>query len=93
VVKAIDRRQPAEAAHWYHGVTLRTLNDLARIRFCPDRFDFGPRYLDRDLPPRWRERIERLSFAADLDDLARKHAEACAHVEELLRELDPASDV
>jgi len=31
-------------------VTLAPLIELMRIRHCPDRFDFGPRYLDRDLP-------------------------------------------
>ena len=39
--KAVRRGDGPEAAHWYFNMTLRMLIDLLRIRYCPDRFDFG----------------------------------------------------
>lgn len=71
VTKAILRGHAAEAVHFYHAMTLRPLIELLRIRHCPDRFDFGARYLDRDLPSPLAAEIDRLSFPVDAAGLTR----------------------
>jgi predicted nucleotidyltransferase len=78
ITKAIARGHTAEAVHFYQGFTLAPLIELLRMRHAPDLYDYGPRYLDRDLPPELRAQIERLSLHADLTQLARHHAEAVA---------------
>ncbi len=50
VTRAVRRGFVAEAAVAYQDHTYRPLIELLRIRHCPERFDFGARYLDRDLP-------------------------------------------
>ncbi len=68
-IRAVARGHDAEAAYWYHNLGLKPLVELLRIRHCPDRFDFGLRYLDRDLPGHLREEIERLAYPADPREL------------------------
>lgn len=57
-VKLVDRGggMPIDALHFYHGLVLRPLVDMLRIVHCPERHDFGLRYLKDDLPaPIYRE--------------------------------------
>ena len=46
----------------YHGIALRGLVDLLRIIHCPDRFDYGLRYIRADLPADAAELVERLAL-------------------------------
>ena len=75
VLRALARGHAAEAAYWYQNLALKPLVELVRLRHCPDRFDYGFRYLDRDVPAEVRSRIERLAFAADPPALARHRDE------------------
>lgn len=75
VTKSLDRGHIAEAVHFYNAFSYRPLLDLLRIVHCPERFDFGPRYLDRDVPPEVRADLERLALAGDPETLRRHHAE------------------
>jgi predicted nucleotidyltransferase len=82
VTRAVARGAAADAAAAYVAVTLRPLVEVLRMRYCPDRFDFGPRYLDRDLPPAVRAEVEALAFPGSLAAV-----EACrARAEALFRE-------
>lgn len=83
-IRAVERGSLAEAMHWYQALSLRPLVDVFRLRHCPDRFDFGMRYLDRDLPAPLRQEVERLSFPGDPDTLERFRQRAAARVEEEL---------
>lgn len=85
VTKALDRGFVAEAIHFYTGLVWRPLVDLYRIAHCPDRFDFGARYLDRDVPPDVRATIERLALAGSADQLRSHHAEILGLFPEALR--------
>ncbi|MCA9291255.1 MAG: nucleotidyltransferase domain-containing protein, partial [Phycisphaerales bacterium] len=76
VTRAIDRRHRAEAAQRYVAFTLAPLVELLRHEHCPQRHDFGLRYLDRDLPPRTRDLVERLALPGDLDALRSAQIEA-----------------
>jgi hypothetical protein len=88
VLKAILRGQHAEALAGYWGYTLKPLAELLRMRYCPVRWDFGMRYLDRDLPPAVYDQIRDLVFVRDLSDLEAKLTRAKAWGATLLRELD-----
>ncbi len=84
VTKALDRGQTAEAVHFYMAVTWRPYLDLYRVIHCPERFDFGARYLDRDVPPEVRGELERLALAGSPDVLRRHHREIGMRFDETL---------
>jgi len=88
VRKAIARGQQVEALACYWGYTLRPLAELLRMRHCAARWDFGMRYLDRDLPPAECTRFRDLMYVSGLADLAGKLLEAEAWSVVLLQELD-----
>lgn len=78
VTRAVRRGFVAEAAVAYQDHTYRPLIELLRIRHCPDRFDYGARYLDRDLPPDLRAQVESLALPGTLDEVEefRRRAQA-----------------
>jgi hypothetical protein len=90
VRKAILRGQHVEAVGAFWAYTLRPLADLLRMRYCPARWDFGVRYLDRDLPPAVYDQVRDLALVTDLADLEVKLAKATAWGTALLRDLESA---
>lgn len=88
VRKAILRGQHAEALAAFWGYTLRPLVDILRIRYCPIRWDFGMRYLDRDLPPAVYGQFRELIFVQSLEDLEQKLAEGFEWGRAMLEELN-----
>ena len=90
VNKAIRRGHQAEALAGYWAYTLKPLAELVRMRYSPARWDFGMRYMDRDLPPATYQKFCDLMFVRDLMDLETKRAAAGAWGAELLRELEPS---
>jgi hypothetical protein len=93
VRKAVLRGQRVEAMASFWAYTLKPLAELLRMRHCPVRWDFGMRYLDRDLPPTVYNEFRDLVFVRDLEDLEAKLASASAWGTSLLRELDPVAPV
>lgn len=89
--KAARRGDAPEAAHFYFNMTLRMLVDLLRIRYCPDRFDFGPRYLRDDLPRAWFDTISRLALIGSLESIAEHNREARELFTRVLADLDASS--
>jgi len=89
VRKAILRGQHVEAVNAFWACTLKPLAELLRMRYCPVRWDFGVRYLDRDLPPAMYDQVRDLALVRDLEDLQEKWARATAWGTELLGELEP----
>ena len=87
VRKAIRRGRHAEALATYWAATLKPLADLLRMVYCPARWDFGMRYMDRDLPPEVYRRFCELMFVQDLNDLETKLEAAGAWGTALLNEL------
>ena len=87
VRKAILRGQEVDALASFWGYTLKPLVELLRMRYCPARWDFGMRYLDRDLPAPVYEELRDLMFAREPDDLAEHLSKASGWGESLLREL------
>jgi hypothetical protein len=92
VDKAIWRQDAADAISAYHAITIRSLVELLRMRYCPDRYDFGLRYLDRDLPSEIRQQVEPLLFCGSLAELADKQATAVALFQATLNDLSLDAD-
>ena len=65
VSRSVARGLPVEAIGFYQWFTLRPLVELLRMRQCPERFDFGLRYLDRDLDAETYALVQRLAYPRD----------------------------
>ena len=76
VEKEIKRGRLIDAVALYHTLILRPLVELLRARYDPARFDFGPRYLHRDLPTSVAEKLQPLWFVKDMNDLREKQRRA-----------------
>ncbi|MCP5022720.1 MAG: hypothetical protein GY930_13220 [bacterium] len=88
VIKAIRRKLPVEACAAYLRMTLMPMVELLRMRFAPDLFDFGFRYLDRDLPEEWRSRVEGWALPKDGEELAQYQQQIDQQFNEQLAALD-----
>ncbi len=88
VRKAILRGQQVEALAAFWSYTLRPLGELLRMRYCPLRWDFGMRYLERDLPSSVYDDFRKLAFVRDANELEANHARAVKWGSTLLLELD-----
>lgn len=85
------RGNDVAALGFYQSHTLQPLLTLLRIRHCPDRFDFGPKYALFDLPePVYRE-VRELSFVASVEELEEKQGRAERLFQDTLRALDEGS--
>lgn len=87
VRKAVRRGQEAEALAAFWGYTLRPLVELLRMRYCPARWDFGMRYLQRDLPSPVYYQLRDIMFVGESSDLEKHLEEAVVWGELLLQEL------
>lgn len=86
--KLVDRGLPVDAAHFYQALVLRPLVDLLRCIHCPDRHDYGFRYVRDDLPRKDYLELERLSRWASPQDLKSNAAEAIEYFARVLADYD-----
>lgn len=86
--KNAGRGLPVDAWHFYHTLALRPLIDLLRIVHCPERFDYGPRYLRDDLPAADYQRVCRLAYPRDVNEIPRCMDEINGLVAMLLARVD-----
>jgi hypothetical protein len=89
--KLVDRGLPVDAAHFYFALILRPLVDLLRCVHCPDRHDYGFRYVRDDLPREEYEALERLSRWGSAAELRANAVEACGRFERVMAEWDRRS--
>lgn len=87
VRKTIIRGQEVEALAAFWGYTLKPLVELLRMRYCPARWDFGMRYLQRDLPGPVYDELQDIMFVKESAEIAEHLAKAVEWGERLLREL------
>jgi hypothetical protein len=87
VEKELARAHPLEALGFYQAL-LRALIELLGMRHRADRFDFGWRYVESDLPADARELIRRHAYVADQSALRRQSRALGAELE---RQLDALS--
>jgi hypothetical protein len=78
VIRSLERDLPTEAAWAYHNFTLLPLVEALRMAYCPNRFDFGLRYLRDDLPREEYQRVCQLALPGGMEGIrsAREEAEA-----------------
>jgi hypothetical protein len=86
VRKATWRGDPTEAADRYLTYTLKPLVELLRMRHCPDRYDFGMRYLRDDLPEAAWRAVEALALPASLEAVREMQQRAEEMFERTVRE-------
>ena len=86
VQKELARGHPLEA-FGFHQVLLRALIELLGMQYRPDRFDYGWRYVETELPEDARQLIKRYAFVGDADALPRLSSELG---EELAHRLETA---
>jgi hypothetical protein len=88
VRKELLRGNDLDALAFYQSQTLAPLLTLLRIRHCPARFDFGLRYVDRDLPAELATTVRTLWFVSRPGEIEAKQREAEALFERMLGELE-----
>jgi hypothetical protein len=86
--KLADRNLPPDAAYFYQALVLRPVVDMLRITHCPDRHDFGFRYLRDDLPRPEYDAICRWCYPASAADIPIFTREVSAKMETLLATWD-----
>jgi predicted nucleotidyltransferase len=89
--KCADRGQPPDAAYLYHSITMRSLVDLLRAVHCPDRHDYGFRYLEADLPRDAYDAVCRLCYPSGPGAIALMQREADRLFAETLAAWDRAN--
>ncbi len=83
-LKELNRGNWLEAQAFYQGYTLRPLVEALRIHYQPTRYNFHTRYVNYELPPEVVQRLERLYFVRDGEDIRVKRAEAEAWFHEII---------
>ena len=88
VEKELARGRPLEALGFYQAL-LRALLDVLGMAHRPDRFDFGWRYVETQLPEDERKRLARFAFVGDADALRERAPELAAELLQRLRDDAP----
>jgi predicted nucleotidyltransferase len=83
VTKELNRENPIGALAFYYGLTLAPLVSLLRARYNPYHYNFGAHSLQHDLPTEVLERLRKLYFVSDTEDLRAKHAKATQWFDEV----------
>jgi hypothetical protein len=84
VDKELARGRPLEAMGFYQAL-LRALLEVLGIVHRPDRFDFGWRYVETQLPAEERALLARFAFVADPEALRQQASELVAELLQRLR--------
>ena len=91
VIRAIERGQPCDAAYFYMQLTLVPTVEVLRMLHCPDRFDYGMRYLRDDLPREVYDRICAAALPGSLDQLRAAQKQCEGMFADALARLDVTS--
>ena len=83
-VKCAERGLPLDAIGFYQSMIIRPVVDIARCVYCPDRHDYGLRYLQDDLPHDVWTRLLPLAYPKDVSEIPILAREADKMFEELL---------
>lgn len=73
VQKEINRTNQLEAIDLYHRITLTSLIEALRIKHNPVHHEFRTRYVHYELPSEILQKLERLHFVRDGEDLQEKY--------------------
>ena len=84
----VARADPMAALAAYRNYTLRPLLEVLRMRHCPERYDYGPKYSRADLPAEVVTRLEHLFYVPGIEGIPERQAEAKAWFAETAAALD-----
>jgi predicted nucleotidyltransferase len=87
VIKEVRRDRGLDALSRFQSMEVAPLVTLLRARYCPDRFDFGMRYLADDLPAQMYAKLMALVFVPSPADVEARSEAARCWIDELLKEL------
>jgi len=87
VDKEVLRDHPIDAYAFYWGMLLQRLVEALRIRYCPWRYNFGLRYLSRDLPKDVYAGVVSFFYVADYKELPARRERVMGLLRETLAEL------
>lgn len=87
VIKEVRRGRALDALSRFQSLEIAPLVTLLRARYCPDRFDFGMRYLADDLPAQMYAKLMALVFVPSPADIEARSEAARRWIDELLAEL------
>jgi hypothetical protein len=88
VQKEINRANRLEAIDLYHRITLTSLIEALRIKHKPVHHEFRTRYVHYELPSEILQKLERLYFVEDEEDLQEKYDEATKRFGETIAEIN-----
>lgn len=88
VSKELLRGRALDALSFYHSLILRPLVEMLRLRYCPQRWSFGMRYLYFDLPAAVVAQLEPLAYVSSPEELPDTLQAAAALFQATLAELD-----
>ncbi len=88
VQKEINRGNRLEALDFYRVVILSSLVEALRMMYYPLHYDFQCRYIHSELPPEVVQKLERLFFVKDDQDLEDKYREAADWFRRTVLEID-----
>ena len=91
VTRAIERDQPCDASYFYMQLTLVPTVELLRMLHCPNRFDYGMRYLRDDLPREVYGRVCDAALPGSLEGLKGAQRQCEVLFVDTLARLDAAS--
>ncbi len=87
VDKEAMRGRFSDGLWFHHRMLIPDLITLLRLKHCPERCDYGGRYLDRDLPDDEHAWITQMMSPATVEELQTIAAEAAARAKQLIAEL------
>ncbi|HTJ41135.1 MAG TPA: nucleotidyltransferase domain-containing protein [Kofleriaceae bacterium] len=88
VEKELARGRLIDAIHFWRGLAVTPLITVLSVKYRPLRFDFSPRYLDRDFPADVVRELIELHYVRDADDLRAKRPRARALFERTVAAID-----
>jgi len=88
VQKEINRGNHLEALDMYYALTLATIVEALRIKYCPVHYDFRMRYIHYELSPEAIDKLKHLYFVKDEKDLQEKYHQAVNWFYEIMLEIN-----
>jgi hypothetical protein len=88
VQKEMNRANHVEAVDLYHRITLASLIEALRIRHNPVHHEFRTRYIHYELPSETLQKLERLHFVKNEEDLQEKYDDATKWFGEAIAEIN-----
>lgn len=92
VEKEVAREHPLGVLSYYHDEVLGPLTELLRLRYWPEKREYGLKHIYRDLPPDMVKELEELYAVVRLEELPAACERAAALFDDTLSAVVAVSD-